>query len=334
MDLNHVSAFVRVVRDGSFTAAAKSLGLPKSSVSRSVAQLEQDLGVRLLFRTTRKLHLTDAGTAFYERVARALVDIEEASSTASDHQEKMRGQIRVTAPLDFGVWALASIIARFVKKHPGIEIDVALTGRIVDLVAEGFDLAVRAGPVRDESLIARRAGNVESGLYASSRYVARHGLPKTIDEVAKHKCIVFRPMVQSGVKLVSRSGVEEPVRMRGSISADDMSFIKKAILAGAGIGLVPDFLCGREERAGKVVRILPEWSLSGAQLNVVYPSARFVPQRVVAFRDFLIRELNTISRKCDGIREAKAPPSGVERAAFEDVAYEEAAIDGASSLVS
>jgi DNA-binding transcriptional LysR family regulator len=162
MDLNRVSAFVRVVHDGSFTAAARALGLPKSSISRSVAQLEQDLGIRLLHRTTRQLHLTDAGAAFYERVSRALGDIDEATTAASDTQAELSGVVRVTAPVDLGVWSLASIIARFVRKHPKIRVELSLTGRVVDLVAEGFDFAVRAGPLRDSSLIARRVGALES----------------------------------------------------------------------------------------------------------------------------------------------------------------------------
>jgi len=300
MDLNHVSAFVRVVQDGSFTAAARTLGLPKSSVSRSIAQLEQDLGVRLLHRTTRKLHLTDAGATFHDRVSRALADIDEATSAASDLQRELRGSIRLTAPLDLGVWAVASIVARFVRRHPTVNVEVRLSSRIVDLVAEGFDLAVRAGPVRDESLIARRTGALELGLYASSRYVARRGAPKTLEELQDHDCIVLR--TDTGTMawaLSSTSGVERTIEPRGAISADDISFIKKAVLAGGGIALLPTFVVPREEEAGKLVRMLPDWRLAGSALHVVYPSARYVPQRVVAFRDYLIQELAKISSRCE-----------------------------------
>jgi DNA-binding transcriptional LysR family regulator len=300
MDLNHVSAFVRVVQDGSFTAAGRSLGLPKSSVSRSIAQLERDLGVRLLHRTTRKVHLTDAGTAFHNRVSRALADIDEATSAASDLQRELRGSIRVSAPVDLGVWAVASIVARFVRRHPTVNVDVRLSSRIVDLMSEGFDLAVRAGPVRDESLIARRIGALELGLYASSKYIKRRGVPKTLAELAEHDCILLH--TETGTmpwKLTSSSGVEEVVDPHGAISADDISFMKKAVLAGGGIALLPSFLVPREEQAGRLVRLLSEWRLTGSSLHVVYPSARYVPQRVVAFRDHLIRELGKISSRCD-----------------------------------
>jgi DNA-binding transcriptional LysR family regulator len=302
MDLNHVAAFVRVVQDGSFTAAARALGLPKSSVSRSIAQLEQDLGVRLLHRTTRKLHLTDAGTAFHNRVSRALADIDEATSAASDLQRELRGPIRVTAPLDVGVWAVASIVARFVRRHPTVHIETRLSSRVVDLIAENFDLAVRAGPVRDENLIARHTGDLELGLYASSRYIARRGAPKTLAELHDHDSIVHR--TDSGTlawKLTSVTGQVETVEPRGAISADDISFLKKAALAGGGIALLPGFLVPREERSGKLVRVLPDWRFTGSRLHVVYPSARYVPQRVVAFRDYLIRELAKISTRCDEV---------------------------------
>ena len=302
MDLNHVSAFVRVVQDGSFTAAARALGLPKSSVSRSIAQLEQDLGVRLLHRTTRKLHLTDAGTAFHNRVARALADIDEATSAASDLQRELRGSVRVTAPVDLGVWAVAPIVARFVRRHPTVNIEVRLSSRIVDLVAENFDLAVRAGPVRDENLIARRAGALDLGMYASSRYIARRGAPKTLAELDAHDCVLLR--TDTGVmlwKLTSSTGEEQTVQPRGAISADDISFLKKAVLAGGGIALLPLFLVPREEHSGKLVRVLPEWRLTGSMLHVVYPSARYVPQRVVAFRDYLLRELGKISARCEAV---------------------------------
>jgi DNA-binding transcriptional LysR family regulator len=300
MDLNHVSAFVRVVQDGSFTAAARALGLPKSSVSRSIAQLEHDLGVRLLHRTTRKLHLTDAGTAFHNRVSRALADIDEATSAASDLQRELRGPIRVTAPVDLGVWAVASIVARFVRRHPTVHVEVRLSSRIVDLVAENFDLAVRAGPVRDESLIARRAGNLELGLYASARYIARRGAPKNLTELEEHDCILLRTdRGNLAWTLTSSSGQEVTVEPRGAISADDISFLKKAGLAGGGVVLLPTFIVAREERAGKLVRVLSDWRLPGSPLNVVYPSARYVPQRVVAFRDYLLRELGKLSSRCE-----------------------------------
>lgn len=302
MDLNRVAAFARVVQDGSFTAAARALGVPKSSVSRSVAQLEQDLGARLLHRTTRKLHLTEAGSAFYDRVARALADIEEATDAATDTQAQPRGTVRVTAPLDVGVWALAGIVARFAKSNPTIRVEVSLANRVVDLAAEGIDLAVRAGPVRDGSLIARKVGFVEAGLYASSRWVKRNGMPTSPADLATFDCILFRPTNgRSTWELSTHDGRAETVSVSGRVGTDDLSFVRKAALAGAGIGLIPQFLCAREWQSGKLVRVLPEWSLAGAELNIVYASARFLPQRVAVVRDYLAKELGAVFRRCDTI---------------------------------
>lgn len=302
MDLNRVAAFARVVQDGSFTAAARALGVPKSSVSRSVAQLEQDLGARLLHRTTRKLHLTEAGSAFYDRVARALADIEEATDAATDTQAQPRGTVRVTAPLDVGVWALAGIVARFARSNPTIRVEVSLANRVVDLAAEGIDLAVRAGPVRDGSLIARKVGFVEAGLYGSSRWVKRNGMPTSPADLATFDCILFRPTNgRSTWELSTHDGRTETVSVSGRVGTDDLSFVRKAALAGAGIGLIPQFLCAREWQSGKLVRVLPEWSLAGAELNIVYASARFLPQRVAVVRDYLAKELGAVFRRCDTI---------------------------------
>lgn len=299
MDLNRVAAFARVVQDGSFTAAAKALGVPKSSVSRSVAQLEEELGARLLHRTTRRLHVTEAGSAFYERVSRALADIDEATTAAADTQAEPRGTVRVTAPLDLGVFTLASVLARFARAHPSIRVDVTLSGRVVDLVSENIDLAIRIGPIRDQSLVARRLGTLSGGLFASRRYVERRGAPRALSELADHACILFRPVSDRGTwQLVAAGGRAEAVTVGGPLGGDDVLFVKKAVLAGAGLALLPEFLCAREVASGKLVRVLPEWSLAPSDIHLAYPSARFVPQRVALVRDHLVRSLTEVFESC------------------------------------
>jgi DNA-binding transcriptional LysR family regulator len=313
IDLNRVAAFVRVVQDGGFTKAARSLGVPKSSVSRSVAQLEEELGIRLLQRTTRQVQPTGAGTAFYERVARAIGDIDEATAAASDMHVQLRGTVRLTAPPDLGTWVLAPALARFVRKNPAIQVDVALTGRVVDLVAEGFDLAVRAGPLRDSSLVARRIGGLGSALYASPRYLARRGTPERVEDLASHDAVLFRPL--AGRWPLARGVAEtREVSVTGPLTGDDLAFVRKAVLAGAGISMLPEFLCARDEQRGKLVRVLPEWRFDGSPLHVVYASARFVPQRVVVVREYLVERLTGIVRACDRVRgksgeRERAPPA-------------------------
>jgi DNA-binding transcriptional LysR family regulator len=181
MDLNHVAVFAEVVRAGSFTAAAASLGLPKSSVSRTVARLEDDLGVRLLHRTTRALGLTDAGRVYYERVQRALGALSEAASDAAGDTLEPRGLVRMTAPPDMGAMELVGMLARFRSDHPEITVEVALSGRFVDLVEEGFDLAIRGGRLDDSTLVARKIGTTDFALYAAPGYLARRGAPQTLD---------------------------------------------------------------------------------------------------------------------------------------------------------
>jgi DNA-binding transcriptional LysR family regulator len=211
--------------------------------------------------------------------------------------------VRVTAPVDLGVWSLAGIVARFVRKHPKIHVELSLTGRVVDLVAEGFDLAVRAGPLRDSSLIARRIGELQSVVYASPKYLARRGEPKTVEELAQHDCVLFRAANgKASWELVRFDGTIASAEVTGPVATDDLSFVRKAVLAGCGIGFLPTFICGRAELSGKLVRVLGDWSLNGAVLHLAYPSARFVPQRVVILREYFARELGKLGRVCESKR--------------------------------
>lgn len=291
MDFNRIAIFVRVVEEQGFTAAAKVLGLPKSSVSRSVALLEAALGARLLHRSTRSVTLTEAGTAFYAQASRGLAGVAEAAAVVADLQAVVRGSIRITAPVDIGAWMLEPVIARFVRRHPAVHLDVVLTGRVVNLVEEGFDLALRAGPLRDGALIARKIGMVESSLHASPRYLARVGTPVTPGDLRKHRCVLFRPGGSSaGWTLKGPSG-DEVVDVKGPITVDELSFARRAVLAGVGVGLLPTFLCARDVERGRLVRVLPAHVAPGPPLHLVYPSARYLPHRVGVFRDFLVAEL-------------------------------------------
>lgn len=298
MDLNRVAIFVRVVDERGFTAAARALHLPKSSVSRAVTLLEQELGVRLLQRSTRTVTLTEAGAAFYERASRGLVAIEDAGAAVADMEASLRGPIRITAPVDVGTWMIAPAVARFVRRHPSVHIDVVLTARLVNLVEEGFDLALRAGPLRDSSLIARKVGETISALYASPRYLARRGAPANVADLASHPCISFRPTRGRATWTLTGPAGPERVEVAGPVGADDFSFVRRVVLSGAGIGLLPSFACGRAVARGQLVRVLPEYYVPGAPIHVVYPSARYMPQRVARFRDFLVE---TIRRRMSSI---------------------------------
>ncbi|WP_437648347.1 LysR family transcriptional regulator [Sorangium sp. So ce362] len=291
MDLNRIAVFVRVVDERGFTAAARVLGLPKSSVSRSVALLEQALGARLLHRSTRSVRLTEAGAAFYERASRDVASLEEAAAMVADLEAVVRGTIRITAPVDLGVAMLEPAVARFVRRHPAVRIDVVLTGRVVDLVEEGFDLALRAGPLRDGSVIARKIGQVEDALYASPRYLERAGVPGSLGDLAAHRCVIFRATRGRAAWTLQGPAGDETVEVDGPLAVDELSFARRAVLAGVGVGLLPAVLCAREVARGRLVRVLPSHVASGAPLHLVYPSARYLPHRIAAFRDFLVEAL-------------------------------------------
>ena len=297
-DLNRIAVFVRVVETGSFTGAAAALRLPKSSVSRSVARLEHDLGVRLLQRTTRSLHLTDAGHAYYEQASRALAGLDEAQASVSEMTTKPRGTVRVTTVLDIGVNVVAGIVARFVRQNPEIHVEMVLTGRLLNLVEEGIDLAVRAGTLDDSSLVARKVGTLEARLLAAPGYIRRRGTPRTVAELAGHDCVIFRGRRGAGTwALTGPKGVER-VEVSGPVSADDYAFLRQILLAGGGIGLLPWTTCTGDIERGRLVRILAEYSAPGGALHVVYPSAQYVPQRVALLRDFLVKGLTERASSC------------------------------------
>ncbi len=289
MDLNRVAVFVRVVEERGFTAAAKALGLPKSSVSRSVALLERELGARLLLRSTRSVTLTDAGAAFYQRASRGLSAVEEAREAVVELESDVRGRVRITAPLDVGVSLLAPLVAEFVVRHPNVHVDVALTSRVVDLVEEGFDLALRVGAAPDSTLVARKLSPLELGLYAAPRYLAERGEPRHVADLARHRCVLFRaPQGRATWTLTGPSGPRS-VEVSGPVGADDMAFVQTAVRAGLGIGILPTFVGRKSEDA--LARVLPDHSVSGAALHLVYPASRYLPGRVALFRDFVTGSL-------------------------------------------
>ena len=303
MDLNRVAVFLRVVELQSFTAAAEALGLPKSSVSRSVARLEESLGVQLLQRTTRALQLTDAGRLYFEEASRALSALEQAHETLSQLDARPQGAVRITAPVDLGAQVLAPLAARFVRRTPGITLEFLLTGRLVNLVEEGVDLAVRAGSLRDSSLISRRVSGLEAWLFASPAYLDARGTPTALEDLAGHDCVLFRPRRGASEWTLVGPGGSKRVTVRGLVAGDDFIFLREAVLAGGGIGLLPALHCEQDLARGRLVRLLPPYTGPSAPLHVVWPASRHVPKRVVLVREWLVKSLGSIdsaSEKRDG----------------------------------
>jgi DNA-binding transcriptional LysR family regulator len=295
VDLNLVAVFLRVVELKSFTAAAESLGLPKSSVSRSVSRLEESLGVQLLRRTTRAVSLTEAGATYVREASAALAALEDAHAALSQLDRRPHGPVRITAPADLATLVLADVGTRFVRKNPGITLEFLLTSRVVNLVDEGVDLAVRAGPLRDSSLRARRVKGLEARLMAAPSYLEAHPAPTVVAELSQHDCVLFRPRRgRSEWALVGPAGPER-VEVRGPIGGDDFTFVREAALAGAGIALLPTLLCEQDVARGRLVRVLPGYGTAAAPLHVVWPGSRQLPQRVSLVRDWLVSSLGALS---------------------------------------
>ena len=284
MDLELVRLFVAVAEAQSFSVAARSLGMPTSSLSRAVARLEGSLGTQLLHRTTRKVALSTAGLDLYERAAAPLKSLHEALGSLPDREEEPSGTLRMTAPIDVGVELLAEITPGFVRRYPKVKLDVRLTNRRVDLVAEGFDLALRAllETPKDSSLVMRRLVNAQIHLFAAPSYLARRGTPRTPEDTQTHDLVVYRehwPWRGLGLGKHAR------------IVSDDFMFIRRALCQGAGIGPLPTFVARAPVEAGELTRVLPKFDSGAGRFALVYPKARQVPRKVCVFRDFLVEQL-------------------------------------------
>jgi DNA-binding transcriptional LysR family regulator len=291
IDLNLVSMFVRVVEAGSFTAAASQLGLRKSSISRGVSRLEEELGVRLLHRTTRRLNMTEAGRAYFARVRELTSSIDEATTEVREMGHEPQGTVRLTAVPDSGSGLLADIIARFVRQYPKIRVELVLTSRSVDLIEEGIDLALRAGVLRDSPLVARKIAPTPLALFAAPSYLRRRGRPKTLRELARHDCVLYRPQGGKSTWRLTGPKGDESVEVTGSIASDDMGFNAHAVVAGAGVGLLPMALAVPTLEQSKLARILADYTLTGGAVYIVAPPSRHQLLRVRLLRDFLASAL-------------------------------------------
>ena len=291
MGLDEVGTFVSAVEFGSLAAAARYLGVPRSTVSRRLARLEERLNIRLLARTTRKVSLTEEGRAYFERVAPAIETLRLAGREAAEVSDAPVGTVRLTAPVDFGQGGLAILIERFAAAYPEINLHIDLTDRIVDLVAEGFDLAVRAGPsaLADSSLVARRVAIGHFQCFASPRYLEAHPAPTTPAELKDHQCVLFRPKGgQARWQLCHPEEGTVEVDVHGRITCTEFGFVRAAARANLGIGLMPAFQAAPDVDSGDLVPVLPGWSQDGGIVSLMMPSGRLLPAKTRVLVDFLV----------------------------------------------
>lgn len=294
-DLNAIVIFAAVADTGSFTAAARALAMPKSTVSRKVAELEKRLGARLIQRTTRRLSLTDIGRVYYEHCARISQEAEEADLAVQQTQAKPRGLLRVTAPPSFRT--LGGVAAEFLKRYRDVRIEVVCTEREVDMVAEGFDVAIRAGPLTESSLIARKLAVVKQVLVASPEYLRRQGSPRGPLELQEHATIGLGSGPGPRVWSLDDAGESADVHVRLRLAANDIDWVHEAASRGIGIALLPEFACREDLQAGRLRQVLSEWSSGERPLYALYPTPRHLSRKVVAFIDMLTAGLHATHPK-------------------------------------
>ncbi len=281
-------AFVGVVESGSFSAAAERLELAKSAVSRRVSDLERRLGVQLLSRTTRRLGLTDAGAAMHQHARRLLADLEEAEQSVSSEHSALSGRLKVTAPLTFGLRHMAPVVSAFCSANPRVQLELDLNDRQVDLVEEGFDLAVRIGTLADSSLIARRLNRIRMLTVASPAYLTIHGEPTHPLQLEQHAGLVYGLHAQSPWRYRDQDGrLFQPNVPRRYLSNNGENLCAMAS-AGLGVAVLPRFILHRALDAGALVAILGDYGLPEQALHLVYPPGRYLSRRARVFADDLL----------------------------------------------
>ncbi|MEO1700997.1 MAG: LysR family transcriptional regulator [Pseudomonadota bacterium] len=284
--------FARVVSAGSMSAAGRELGLSPAVVSKRLRRLEDRLGTRLLQRTTRQIALTEAGQGFYERVVAILAGVEEAESFVSRRSALARGTLKVSAPTSFGRMHIAPYLSAFMDSNKDLTVNILLSDELVDIVGEGFDVAIRIGELADSSLVARKLAPVRRILCATPAYVEAHGAPTSLAELAEHNCLTHA--VSDVWKLEGPEG-SETFRPNGTLTSNSSEVIREAVLAGVGIALRSTWDIGTDLASGKLVRVLDDYQgTSNTGIFAIYPSRQFLPAKVRLFIDYLAELFGTV----------------------------------------
>lgn len=296
--LTEMEAFATVVDQGGFTDAARKMGISKSAVSKHVSSLEGRLGARLLNRTTRRVSPTEIGLAYYDRARRVLNDAGEADALVSSMQSAPSGLMRISVATDFGVNHLSPILGQFLHEYPDITVNMVLNNRYVELISEGFDLAIRIGDLEDSSLRARKLAETSKRMIASPGYFQKYGRPQKIDDLNEHKLLHYSNQSSGNVwKLRAPSGEKRQVRTAGWLSVNDGQSLLNAAIAGLGIAYLPDFLYADAMKQGLVEEAIPDLPVENLGIYAVYPPGRFTQPKVRAFIDFLVRHFTEKGRQ-------------------------------------
>jgi DNA-binding transcriptional LysR family regulator len=287
--LTSMAVFKRTVESGTFAAAARHFGISPEMAGNHVRALEAHLGVRLLNRSTRRLHLTEAGGSYYERCNQILAAIEEAEAEATTLQATPRGQLRIASPVTFGVLHIAPAVGDYMTRYPEVTIDVAVADRFANLIEEGFDLAIRIGELEDSGLVARRLTTAQLVACAAPAYLRRAGTPKTPADLRQHACLIYTEIREpQSWRFRSSEGKSETVRVSGPLTATNAAFVHRMALAGHGVVLGPSFSFGEDIAAGRLVPLLTDWHTRELSIYALYPHRAMLSAKVRTFVDFLV----------------------------------------------
>lgn len=287
-DLNAVSCFAKVVELESFRAAAQALGVPKSTLSRRLAELEDTLGTRLLERTTRRLRLTDAGRAYHQRILPALDTLREAERAVEEQNAKPSGRLRLTMTMEGGQAVLGPILAEYMTLYPEVKLEVELADRRVDLVEEGFDLAIRAGALPDSTLIARKLGAPgRLRVYASQSYLARRGTPRHPRELVEHDCLAMSAQSSPSTWTFQHKGKPLPQKVRPHAEANSFTLLRELAAAGHGVARLPEYLAAESPGPPRLREVLDTFAPPPMAWHAIYPSSRHLSPKVRALVDLL-----------------------------------------------
>ena len=284
MDFNEAAVFVKVVQAGGFSAAARQLGLPTSTVSTRISRLEKRLGITLLQRTTRRLHLTEAGTVYFHHASQGLGFLLEAEAAIAEGRQQVQGKIKITAPADLGDNLLAGLVERTQREFPALDLELLLTDRYVDLVAEGVDAAIRTGELRDSSMIAKSLGTIRWALFASESYLETSAPLKSPQDLHNHHCLQFTPLGKETWSL-SNDQATMTIPLQARTMVNSIGVVKSMADNGQGIALLPTFVCEQADGRNGLINILPEWRGKADPVHLVYPRQRFMPPTLRAFID-------------------------------------------------
>lgn len=286
MDLNHLRLFVRVIEAGSLSEAARRLGVSKSNLSRALSALEKELGVQLVYRNTRSFSATDSGLHLYEQCRGLLYEIQRAAESVAQDTNALKGVFTLTSAVDLAYTILPSIMSDFAKTHRQLQIEIRAEDRVVDLVKEGVDLALRMGELSDSALKATKIGEVSLILVASPQYVAAQGKVRTVEHLAEHAYISFNKKFEKKLQLLKRGGKRQSVSVSNRLKANNPLLAKELVLQGQGISLLPDFICYEEIKSGRMVRVLPDFASEASPVHFVWPAKGAESPKVRAFIDF------------------------------------------------